>query len=78
MNITPINSEVLVQTLAESKILDIQDGPGACQTYVAVREGADILIFVDPLTGAGTVVHPCNEDRESGGSIHDHARAICV
>jgi hypothetical protein len=29
------------------------------------------------MTGGAVVIHPCSEDRESGGSIHDHARSLC-
>jgi hypothetical protein len=29
------------------------------------------------MTGGAVVIHPCSEDRDSGGSVHDHARSLC-
>jgi hypothetical protein len=78
MNVTFINDQLtLIQTIAESEILSTLEGPGAAQTLVAVREGVDILIVTDPLAVGGMIVHPCSEDREAGGSVHDHSRSLC-
>ncbi|WP_374358144.1 hypothetical protein [Pseudoduganella danionis] len=78
MNITFIDNEVFAETIAEAEILEILEGPGAGQTYVAVRDGTDILIITDAMTGGAVVIHPCSEDRDSGGSVHNHARSLCV
>lgn len=78
MNITMISNETFVQTIHEANILTTLEGPGLAQTYVCERDGADILIIADPVSGGAMVVHPCTEDSESGGSIHSHARASIV
>lgn len=78
MNVTMISHETFTETLREANILTTLEGPGMSQTYVCERDGADILIIADPVSGGAMVVHPCSEDSESGGSIHSHARASIV
>ena len=70
-----ISNETFAQTISEANILAKLSGPGMAQTYVCERDGADILIIADPVSGGAMVVHPCSEDSDSGGSIHAHARA---
>ena len=61
----------------DTKILDVIDN-GATRTHVAEFNGHDVLVFSDS-SGNATVVYPCEAfDAESGGSIHDHARAIAA
>jgi orotate phosphoribosyltransferase len=76
MNVTFIDDAMFKQTLAETTVLTTLEGPGANQTIVGYREGADILIITDAATGGAAVIHPCSEDSDAGGSIHSHARAI--
>jgi hypothetical protein len=79
MNISIITSETFAETITEANILTILEGPGTAQkTYVCERDGVDILIIGDPVSGGGMVVHPCSQDSEAGGSVHDHARASIV
>jgi hypothetical protein len=73
-----ISNEVFAETIREANILTTLEGPGISQTYVCERDGADILIIADPVSGGAMVVHPCSEDSESGGSVHSHARASIV
>lgn len=73
MNITFIDHETLAQTVEESIVLDRLEAQGLT-THVAEREGRDILIVENPVTGGGIVVEPNNADSEAGGSIHDHTR----
>jgi hypothetical protein len=75
MNVSIINHETFAETICEAKILTTLEGPGAAQTYVCEHGGVDILIISDPVSGGAIVVHSCAEDREAGGSVHDHARA---
>ena len=75
MNVTFIDDTMFKQTLAETEVLDTLEGPGAAQTIVGCRDGADILIITDAATGGAAVIHPYSEDRDAGGSIHDHSRA---
>lgn len=51
------------------------NAPEAPEMHVATIDGADVLIFVG-IEGGASVVQGCHLDHESGGSIHDHARAI--
>lgn len=78
MNTTILTHETFAQTISEVHILATLAGPGTAQTYVCERNGADILIITDSLSGDAIVIHPCSEDSESGGSIHQHARASVV
>lgn len=78
MNVTMISNETLVQTIREANILTTLCGPGMAQSYVCERDGVDLIIIADPVSGGALVVHPCSQDSESGGSIHDHARASVV
>lgn len=57
------------------EILSTIDAPGAPETHVATLDGVDVLILVGAECGAA-VIQGCHLDHESGGSIHDHARAI--
>lgn len=56
-------------------ILHTVSAPEAPETHVATVDGVDVLILVDAEGGAA-VVQGCHLDHESGGSVHDHARAI--
>ncbi|MES2128473.1 MAG: hypothetical protein V4463_14495 [Pseudomonadota bacterium] len=71
MNITMIDHMTFAQTLEESQILDVLDGPGSGQTFLCARDGADILIVHDVLTGDAMVIAearsyhwPCSIDRQ--------------
>lgn len=76
MNVTMIDHAMFAETITECEILSTLEGPGAGQTFVAVRDGAHIIVITDPITGSAVIVHPCGDDREAGGSIHDHARSL--
>jgi orotate phosphoribosyltransferase len=76
MNVTFIDAATFTQTLAETEVLATLEGPGGGQTFVGCRDGADILIITDAITGGAAVIHQCSEDRDAGCSIHDHARVI--
>ena len=78
MNVSFISNETFAQTISEADILTTLEGPGVAQIYVCERDGADILIITDSASGGAIVVHPCSQDSDSGGSIHDHARASIV
>jgi len=75
MNVNFITHETFAETICEATILTTLEGPGGAQTYVCERDGTDILIITDPMSGGAIVIHPCSQDREAGGSIHAHARA---
>nr|WP_315848400.1 hypothetical protein [uncultured Rhodoferax sp.] len=65
--------EELASTLEESKVLAVIDN-GPMRTFTVEHHGQDILIF--EASGHVSVIYPCAAfDAESGGSIHDHARA---
>jgi hypothetical protein len=61
-------------TSARCELLHTVEAPGAGQTHVAVLDGIDVLIISDTMTGGAIVITDSDEDHESGGSIHDHAR----
>jgi len=73
MQMNTLTPEQLAETLAESNVLEVIDN-GPLRTHVVEHHGQDILIF--EASGHISVVYPCAMlDAESGGSIHDHARA---
>ena len=56
MNVTMIDHTTFAETIAECEILSTVDGPGAGQTYIAVRDGADILVITDGMNGGAVVI----------------------
>ena len=75
MQTNHIDAPELATLLEESNILSMIDH-GASRVYVLEFSGQDILAFADA-SGNTTVIYPPESfDAESGGSIHDHARAI--
>lgn len=75
MQTNHIDIEQLADLIKESTLLHELDHEGQ-RIYVLEFDGQDILA-VDTPNGGATVVYPCSSfDEESGGSIHDHARAI--
>lgn len=79
MQITTLGISEFADFLADpdTKVLDVIDN-GATRIHVAEFNGQDVLVFSDPSSNA-TVVYPCATfDAESGGSVHDHARAIAA
>lgn len=69
------DAQELADFLEQSEILDITD-QGATHMYTVTFDDQDLLVFADS-TGKATVVYPPESfDNESGGSVHDHARAI--
>lgn len=75
MQINTLNdSQELADLLEQSTVLDtIHLGP--LRLYVLEFGGQDVLAFSDG-SDHTFVAYPCSAfDAESGGSIHDHARA---
>ena len=69
------NAQELADFLEQSEILDTTDH-GATRMHTVTFDGQDLLVFADS-GGMATVVYPAESfDAKSGGSIHDHARAI--
>ena len=58
-----------------TKILDIVDH-GATRMHVAEFNGQDVFVFSSYDSNATVVYTDAVFDDESGGSVHDHARAI--
>lgn len=74
MQTNHIDAEQLADLLNEATILDTIEHEGQ-RVHVLEYTGQDILAIHTPGGGA-TIVYPCASfDAESGGSIHDHARA---
>lgn len=65
----------LADILTESITLDITKH-GSLRMYVLDFAGQDILLFADSNNDFFAVYPPESFDVESGGSIHDHSRAI--
>lgn len=75
MQVNYIDTEQLADLLSEAKILNTLDYQGQ-RTYILQWDRQDILA-VDAPGGGALVIYPCTSfDDESGGSIHDNARAI--
>jgi hypothetical protein len=68
-------SQDLAEILEQSNVLDITDH-GSLRMYTVEFDGQDILIFADSSNNFFSVYPPEYFDAESGGSIHDHTRAI--
>ncbi len=76
MNFVDIDHTTFAETITSERcrILTTIEAPGTSNTYVAVLDGIDVLIVTDILTGGAIVVTDSDQDHESGGGIHDHAR----
>lgn len=76
MQITHLNdAQELAGFLEQSTLLTHYDH-GAMRVYVVEFAGQDLIAIADG-EGRATVVYPPEAfDAESGGSVHDHARAI--
>ncbi len=61
----------------DTQILDTLDF-GSTRMHVAIVNGLDVLVFADSSGNATVVYSPEAFDAESGGSVHDHARAIAA
>ena len=76
MQLNTLDSSQVVEFLEEAAVLFVLEAPGASCTYVLEYGGGDLILTVDAATGEGLVTYPCAAfDAESGGSVHDHARA---
>jgi len=74
MQMNFIRADQLADLLANSETLDVVDFEGQ-RTYVLHFDRQDILA-IDTASGGAAVIYPCSSfDDESGGSVHDHARA---
>ena len=74
MQINFIDTQELEDLLDDSKTLQIIDS-GNQRIYVLEYTGQDIFA-IETGTEKITVIYPCASfDAESGGSVHDHARA---
>lgn len=76
MQLTHLTREAAAQVLAESTSLTAMEWPGTCTTHVLNHAGRDFLLMIHNATGDAMMVDGCAHDNDSGGSIHDHARAI--
>ena len=75
MQVNTISVPELSDLLDESEILDMVD-LGGIRMYVLDFDKQDVLVFSSSASDAFVVYPPESFDAESGGSIHDHARAI--
>ncbi len=76
MQVNTLNdSQELADFLEQTRVLDITDH-GQTRMYTLTFDDQDILVFADSGGKALVVYPPESLDAESGGSIHDHARAI--
>lgn len=76
MQATHLTTSQAAEVLAEAVTLTRLEWPGASRTHVLEVNGRDVLMIQDSLTGDAIVIDACDYDSESGGSIHDHARAM--
>lgn len=75
MQVSHIDAEQLCELLIGGENLATLDY-GPQRVHVMAWGGVDLLAVVCPMTGGATVVSPCSEDADSGGSIHAHARQM--
>lgn len=76
MQLTHLTIDQAADVLQNSVCLSTIDWPGANLTHVLEHNGRDILMVVDAHTGDAMVIDGDAHDRDSGGSVHHHARAI--
>ena len=77
MQISQVTIEQLCDMLETGERLATMDY-GPQRVEVLHWGGVDLLAVVCPVTGGAVVVSPCDQDADSGGSIHHHARQMMV
>lgn len=76
MQVTTLeNVPELADFLEQCEILD-STRHGTIRMYTVTFDSQDLLVFADSNGRAIVVYPPESFDAESGGSIHDHARAV--
>jgi hypothetical protein len=78
MQLTHLTIEQAADVLADptTTTLTIMEWPGSSRIHVLEHNGRDIVMMVDGATGDAIVIDRDAYDGDSGGSVHDHARAI--
>lgn len=76
MQLNFIDAVQLAETLADSHVLSILEGPGSSKTYVVEYGGQDMLLVSDWISGEAVAIYPCSSFDGEVGSIHDNAREV--
>lgn len=76
MQINFIDITQLADTLEHAERLQTIDHDGQL-VHILSFGGSDLIAVVNPITGGASCIYSCQSfDAESGGSIHDQARAL--
>lgn len=76
MQVTTFNIDDAANVLAESRALTAFDWEGMRVHVMTSNTGRDFFLVQSDATGGAVMIDGCAHDADSGGSAHDHARAI--
>ncbi len=78
MQLTHLDADQAADVLAESRTITAIDWHGMRAHIMTSDTGRDFLLVQCDATGGAVQIDGCEHDADSGGSAHDHARAILV
>lgn len=76
MQLTHLDTAQAADVLAESRAITAVDWHGMRAHVLTSNTGRDLLLVQCDATGGAFMVDGCAYDSDSGGSAHDHARAV--
>jgi hypothetical protein len=76
VQVTNLTIEQAADALAESEPITRMDWGGNRLHVMVSATGRDFLLVQDDATGYALMIEGDEHDGESGGSIHNHARAM--
>lgn len=76
MQATHLTIDQAADVLSESNTITHFDWEGMRTHVITSATGRDCLLIQNESTGGALLIDGCKYDADSGGSAHDHARAI--
>ena len=76
MQVTNLNTADAADVLAESRAITALDWERMRVHVMTSNTGRDFLLVQSDATGGALMIDGCAYDTGSGGSAHDHARAM--
>lgn len=75
MQATHLTIDQAAEVLAESSTITRIEWEGLRAHVITSATGRDCLLIQNDTTGGAFLIDGCAHDVDSGGSVHDHARA---
>lgn len=76
MQVTHLTIDQAADVLSESNTITRIEWEGLRAHVITSATGRDCLLIQNESTGGALLIDDSTHDADSGGSVHDHARAI--